>query len=118
MFRRNIFATFAAAVVASASAAAAVAWDDRQTDDDSSATGSPSTGRTLSAGRIVRVDMATGTITIEHRPIAHLYMETMTMKFLVRDPAMLTALTPGAKIRFEVERDGGEYVIKKIENSN
>jgi Cu/Ag efflux protein CusF len=55
---------------------------------------------------------------IEHRPITHLYMESMTMNFRVKDPAMLTALTPGDKIRFEVERDNDEVIITKIENTN
>lgn len=40
------------------------------------------------------------------------------MVFRVKDAAMLTALTPGDKIRFEVRRDNGGYVITKIENSN
>ncbi|MBI2735958.1 MAG: copper-binding protein [Rhodospirillales bacterium] len=80
--------------------------------------GSPPTGRGLSAGRVIEVDSATGKVTIEHGPIAHLYMEAMTMIFRVKDSAMLTGLTFGDKIRFEVRRDNGGYIITKIENSN
>lgn len=118
MIRRIVIVTIAAAVVVSASAAAAVAWDDIQAEDDSPSTSAPLAGRILSAGRVVKVDPCSGVITIEHGPIGHLYMETMTMVFRVRDPVMLTALMPGAKVRFEVQRDSDGYIITKIENSN
>jgi Cu/Ag efflux protein CusF len=70
------------------------------------------------AGRVVAVNQNTGEIVIEHRPIMHLYMEYMTMIFRVADRSMLEGLTPGDKVRFEVERDGKSYVITRIENSN
>jgi len=72
----------------------------------------------LSAGRVVKVDADAGKITIEHRPIWHLYMETMIMIFKVRDPAMLIGLTPGDKIRFKVERVGDGFIVTRIENAN
>ena len=71
-----------------------------------------------SAGWVVKIDLDVGKITIMHKPIAHLYMESMTMIFRVKDAAMLTGLTPGDKIRFEVERANGSYVITRIENAN
>ncbi len=72
----------------------------------------------LAAGRVVKVEADAGRITIEHRPIWRFYMESMTMIFKVRDPAMLAGLTPGDRIRFKVERDGRSLVIVRIENSN
>lgn len=72
----------------------------------------------LSAGRVVNVDIEAGKITVEHKPIWHLYMESMTMIFRVKDPAMLIGLSPGDKIRFKVERGNGGFVITRIENSN
>ena len=72
----------------------------------------------LSRGRVVKVNANAATITIEHTPIAHLYMEPMTMIFRVKDPTMLIGLMPGDKIRFKVERTGGSYVVTEIENSN
>ncbi len=77
-----------------------------------------SDGQVLSTGRVVHIDVNAGKITIEHKPIKHFYMESMTMIFRVKDPAMLVALTPGDKIRFEVERDNNGFIITKIENSN
>lgn len=44
-------------------------------------------------------------------------MESMTMIFKVRDPAMLTGLTPGDSIRFKVERAESGFVITRIENA-
>ncbi len=75
------------------------------------------TGLPLAAGRVVAVETGAGRITIEHRPIWHFYMESMTMIFKVRDPALLTGLTPGDRIRFQVERADGGFVITWIENS-
>lgn len=98
------------AVVAAATSTIAVptlAWD-----------ASLSGERILSAGRVVKVDRDAGKIAVEHKPIAHLYMESMTMIFQVKDPAMLTGLTPGDKIRFKVERDNDGFVVTRIENSN
>ena len=77
----------------------------------------PALGTVLSFGRVVKVDLGAGTMTIEHRVIEHLWMEPMTMIFRVSDPAMLAPLTPGDKIRFRVERDAGGFIVTKIENS-
>lgn len=77
-----------------------------------------SDGQVLSTGRVVQVDMAGRRITIEHRPIQRFYMESMTMNFRVKDPELLIALTPGDKIRFEVQRDPDGFIITKIENTN
>lgn len=75
-------------------------------------------GQILSTGRVVRIDSEAGQIVIEHKPIAYLYMEAMTMIFRVKDLVMLTAMTPGDKVRFKVERGDDGYVITKIEHTN
>ena len=77
-----------------------------------------SDGQVVSTGRVVQVDMDARKITIEHKPIKRFYMDSMTMTFRVKDPTALTALTPGDKIRFEVERRKDGFIITKIENSN
>ena len=105
MLRRRALAAVVAAAT-SAVALPALAWD-----------ASPSGERVLSVGRVVSVDSEAGEVTIEHKPIPHLYMESMTMIFRVKEPAMLTGLTPGDKIRFKVERDDKGFVITRIENS-
>lgn len=107
MIRRSILLTIASIAAASASTVPALAWNAAQAD-----------GRMLSAGRVINVDTEAGKITVEHKPIWHLYMESMTMIFQVNDPAMLVGLTPGDKIRFKVKRDNDGFVISRIENSN
>jgi Cu/Ag efflux protein CusF len=72
----------------------------------------------LARGRIVAVDPARGRITLEFRPIPQLLPEGGTRIFSVKEPAWLEGLRPGDKLRFEVERDGGGYVITRIANSN
>lgn len=105
MFRRRALVAVVAAATG-AVALPALAWD-----------ASLSGKQVLSTGRVVNVDTDAGRITIEHKPITHLYMESMTMIFRVKDPATLTELTPGDKIRFKVERDNEGFVITRLENS-
>lgn len=106
MFRRRALAAAVVAAATSAVAVPALAWDARLSGE-----------RVLSAGRVIKVDTDSGKVTIEHKPITHLYMESMRMIFRVKDPAMLTGLTLGDKIRFKVERDDEGLVITRIENS-
>lgn len=107
MTRRSILSIVVAMATATASALSAFGSDSGQATD-----------RVLSAGRVIKVDADGRKITIEHKPIQHLYMESMTMIFRVKDPAMLFGLTPGDKIRFKAERDDEGFVITRIENSN
>jgi Cu/Ag efflux protein CusF len=72
----------------------------------------------LAAGRVIAVDPADGKITVEHAPIRHFYLQRATGIFPVEDPTLLVGLTPGDKIRFDLERRAGHYVITRIENSN
>ena len=106
MIRRRILATIVAAV-SSTSVMPLLAAEIVLSD-----------GQVLSTGRVVQVDMHAGSITIEHKPIKRFYMESMIMTFRVKDPAALKALTPGDKIRFEVQRDPDGFIITKIENTN
>jgi len=106
MFRRGVLVAIVAAAT-SAFAVPALAWDARL-----------SVERVLAAaGHVVNVDIDASKITIEHKPVTHFYMESMTMIFRVKDPTMLTGLTPGDKIRFKVERDNEGFVITRIENA-
>lgn len=102
--RRALVAVIAAAT--NAVAFPTLAWDTSLSGE-----------RVLAAGRVINVDIDAGKIAIEHKPITHLYMESMTMIFRVRDLAMLTGLMPGDKIRFKVERDKEGFVITRIENA-
>jgi Cu(I)/Ag(I) efflux system protein CusF len=107
MIRRHIFLTLVAIAAATAAAAPTLASDTVQ-----------ATERVPSFGRVVKVEANAGTITVEHKPIWHLYMEAMTMTFRIKDPSMLVGLTHGDKIRFRAERDKEGPIITWIEHSN
>lgn len=72
----------------------------------------------LADGRIVAVDAKDGRLTVKHRGVSRFYLEPGTFIFHVGDRSLLTGLTPGDKIRFDVEREGKRYAITRIENSN
>ncbi len=69
----------------------------------------------LTEGEITRRDARTGKLTIRHGEIANLAMSPMTMVFAVQDPAQASALQPGDKVRFRVEKLNGALVITHIE---
>ena len=72
----------------------------------------------LTAGKIVAVDAKDGRLIIRHRGVERFYLEPGTFIFHVEDRSLLTGLTPGDKIRFDVARNGKRYDITRIENSN
>ena len=81
----------------------------------SSGSTTPSTPSPWTEGEIRKVDKAAGKLTIKHGPIANLDMPDMTMVFRVADPAMLDLVQIGDKIKFEVARDQGLYVVQRLE---
>ena len=72
----------------------------------------------LASGRVVAVNLRDGRLTIAHRGVERLHIEPGTGIFHVQDPALLSGLTPGDKVRFDVERDGRRYAIVRLENAN
>jgi Cu(I)/Ag(I) efflux system periplasmic protein CusF len=69
----------------------------------------------MADGEVRRVDKDTRKITIKHGPISSLGMPPMTMVFQVQDPAMLDQVKAGDKIKFNADKVGGAYMVKKIE---
>jgi Cu/Ag efflux protein CusF len=71
----------------------------------------------LVTGEVTRVDQSSNKITIRHGPIKNLDMteKSMTMVFVVQDPANLTKVKPGDKIRFTAERINGVITVTRIE---
>jgi len=65
-------------------------------------------------GTVKSVDAAQGTVTVAHQPVASLNWPAMTMKFKAKDKKMLDAVKPGAKIEFDFEQHGKDYVITKL----
>jgi Cu(I)/Ag(I) efflux system periplasmic protein CusF len=72
----------------------------------------------LADGKVVKIDQAAGKITIQHGPLKQFGMdEGMTMVYRAADPAMLTAVKPGDKIRFVPDRVNGQFTVTKIEKA-
>jgi Cu/Ag efflux protein CusF len=68
-----------------------------------------------SEGEIRKVDKDAQKITIKHGPLKNLDMPPMTMVFRVKDAAMLDAVKPGDKVKFDAESVGGQFVVTRIE---
>lgn len=69
-------------------------------------------------GTVTKIDSSAGKITIKHGPLKKFDMDDgMTMVFRANDPAMLTAVKPGDKVRFVPDRVNGQFTVMKIEKA-
>jgi Cu(I)/Ag(I) efflux system periplasmic protein CusF len=72
----------------------------------------------MADGQVIKIDSGASKITIKHGPLKQFGMdESMTMVYRAADPAMLTAVKPGDKIKFVPGRVNGQFVITKIERA-
>ena len=70
----------------------------------------------LTAGQVTKIDPSAGKITIKHGPMKKFDMDDgMTMVYRVKDAAMLTAVKPGDKIKFDADHVNGQFIVTKIE---
>jgi Cu/Ag efflux protein CusF len=65
-------------------------------------------------GQVMKIDESAGKITLKHGPIKNLEMDSMTMVFRVKEPAMLKAVKVGDNVKFEAERVDGAITVTKI----
>jgi Cu(I)/Ag(I) efflux system protein CusF len=68
-------------------------------------------------GQVTKIDQAQGKITLRHGPIQKLDMDSMTMVFRVKDPAMLKGVKVGDKVKFEADRVDGQITVIKMQKS-
>lgn len=68
-------------------------------------------------GRVMEIDAAAGSITLDHDPIPAMDWPGMTMAF-ESDPAMLEGLQPGDPVAFDVTADHGRFTITGIRKEN
>jgi Cu(I)/Ag(I) efflux system periplasmic protein CusF len=72
----------------------------------------------LTDGLITKIDASANKITIKHGPMKKFDMENgMTMVYRVQDPAMLTAVKAGDKVKFDAEHVNGQFVVTKIQKA-
>ena len=68
-------------------------------------------------GEIRKIDKDARKLTIRHGPLKSLDMPGMTMVFGVRDEAVLDRVKVGEKVRFQVEKVDGKFVVTRIERA-
>lgn len=71
----------------------------------------------MSTGEVVKVDKATGRLTLRHGPLDNLGMGAMTMVFRVAEPAMLEQIRPGDKVRFVADMVGGALTVTTLQKN-
>lgn len=71
----------------------------------------------MTAGEVKKIDESAQKITLKHAPIKNLDMGEMTMVFKAGDPAILKAVKPGDKVKFEADRVNGQLTVTKIEKA-
>lgn len=70
----------------------------------------------LTDGLVTKVDNSANKITIKHGPMKKFDMEDgMTMVYAVKDPALLTVVKPGDKVKFDAEHLNGQFIVTKIQ---
>ncbi|MCF8477799.1 MAG: copper-binding protein [Pseudolabrys sp.] len=70
---------------------------------------------TMTDGTVRKVDAATNKITIKHGPMKKFGMDDgMTMVYAVKDPALMTGVKTGDKIKFDADNVNGQFIVTKI----
>jgi Cu/Ag efflux protein CusF len=64
-----------------------------------------------------KIDKAQGKITLKHGEIKNLDMPPMTMIFRVKDTKWLDEVAAGDKVKVDVEKIDGQYVVTAIKRA-
>jgi Cu(I)/Ag(I) efflux system periplasmic protein CusF len=69
-------------------------------------------------GQVTKVDASAGKITIKHGPAPNLGMdEGMTMVYRAQDPALLSGVKAGDRVKFDAGQVNGQYTVTYIEKA-
>ena len=116
----------AAALIAAMSVAAAFAQEAKHgehgthgtaaahTDHGSAHAGHEGAAVEMTNGEVKKIDKEAGKITLRHGELKNLGMGAMTMVFRVKDPAMLTQVKTGDKVKFVAERVDGAFTVVQL----
>jgi Cu(I)/Ag(I) efflux system protein CusF len=103
---------YAAALAAAIALSGAAAANTHRGGDQPAAAAS---SLPLTDGVVRKVDKDARKLTIRHGAIHNLEMPAMTMVFQVSDPALLDKVKTGDQIRFVAEKEGGAFLVTRIE---
>lgn len=69
-------------------------------------------------GTVTKIDASAGKITLKHGAIKKFDMdEGMTMVFRMQEPAALSTLKVGDKVKFDADKVNGQFTVTKIEKA-
>lgn len=68
-----------------------------------------------SEAEVRKVDLSAGKITLKHGEIKNLDMPPMSMVFQVKDPALLSQVKAGDKVKFTADKINGAYTVLTLE---
>jgi Cu/Ag efflux protein CusF len=83
---------------------------ENKTSDDKKAAGNQHEVK----GRVVAVDAAKKSITLDHEAIPTLKMGAMKMAFTLEDPEVARGLKPGDRVQGRLKVKGEEYIITDL----
>ncbi len=112
----------AAAAIAALSIASAFAQEAKHGHHAEHGTAAPQSAHAghqaeateMTDGEVKKVDKEAGKITLRHGELKNLGMGAMTMVFRVKDPAMLTQVKAGDKVKFIAERVSGAITVVQL----
>ena len=65
-------------------------------------------------GEVRKVDKENNKVTLKHGDIPSLDMPPMSMVFIARDPALITRVKPGDKLRFRAASENGTLYLIEV----
>ncbi|MDE2402865.1 MAG: copper-binding protein [Burkholderiales bacterium] len=66
-------------------------------------------------GEVKKIDLDAAKITLKHGEIKNLDLPAMQMSFRVSNPAWLSSVQVGDKVKFSADKVGGQFTITALE---
>ncbi|CAN7697371.1 copper-binding protein [Paraburkholderia terricola] len=107
--------TLIIASVAFGAIVAAPAFAEEGMDMSQPSTSKTSSNTALTNAEVMKVDPATGMVTLKHGALENVGMPPMTMAFKAKDAAMVKQVHEGDKVKVRVENVDGTLTIVKLE---
>lgn len=105
---------FVAAILTSSAVFAQQKMDDMKDMDMAKKPAASAEATHMATGTVKTMDAKAGTVTLAHGPVASLNWPAMTMKFKVKDKALMKKLNAGNKVDIEFVKDRNVYVVTKV----
>lgn len=71
--------------------------------------------RDTGQGEVTKLDRDPPRLTIRHGELRALDMPAMTMAYRLQSPSLAEGIKPGDRVRFQVEKINGQYVLTRVE---